>query len=333
LEIEQHKPKPKGKNSKMKEVISKGDYYITREIDKDGSNLYKMNTEEEAQIDEALEQLDGEMKLDYKPKVLLLGKPNVGKSTLLNTLFNEEKQIVSDIAGTTLSTNDYEFEAPNGNSYIFIDSAGIRKKGSRTLGAESFATFRTIEQAYKSDAILFILDASVPISHQDQVVGGVCKEAHKGLVILANKSDLLSAEQKKQWQTDLFKKFEFLKSEDVIFISALEKVNIETIFEKLDDVLQRRGASIPANELRKLFNYIMKQKKPPKLPTKKKAICYDLLQTKTNPPTFELLVKDKATIHWSYQRFLENIIRRQFKLNNTGVKVKLTEVIRKNVEK
>jgi GTPase len=354
IEVEEHKPAPKGKRNTIKEVLKKGDYFITRNIDKQGSNLYKMvnknevmqDDESEDSDEETLTNEDGEytydesmgeitkaMDLDYKPRVLLLGKPNVGKSSLLNTLFKEEKQIVSDIAGTTLSVNDYDYTASNGNTYTFIDSAGIRKKGSRILGAETFATFRTIEAAYSCDAILFILDASQPISHQDQVVGGICKEAHKGLIILANKLDLLDADQKKEWQVNLFKKFEFLKSEDVVFISATEQLNIDKIFNKLDDVLQRRNVEIPTAELRKLFNYLMKQRKPPKLPTKRKAVCYDLIQTKTNPPTFELLVKDRETIHWSYQRFLENIIRKQFKLNNTGVKVKLTEVYNKNVER
>ena len=355
VEVEEHKPKPKGKRNTIREVIKQGDYFITRAVEKDGTKgLYKLEHDEavedddedevdteveqlsedgEYEYDETMEDIDTAMKLDYKPKVLLLGKPNVGKSSLLNALFKEEKQIVSDIAGTTLSVNDYDYEAVNGNTYTFIDSAGIRKKGSRILGAETFATFRTIEAAYACDVILFILDASQPISHQDQVVGGICKEAHKGLVILANKMDLLDADQKKEWQVQLFKKFEFLKSEDVVFISATEELNLERIFKRLDDVLQRRSVEIKPTELRKLFNFLMKQRKPPKLPTKRKAICYDLIQTKSNPPTFELLVKDRATIHWSYQRFLENIIRKQFKLNNTGVKVRLTEVYNKNVER
>jgi GTPase len=338
FEIEQHKERPRGKRSVMKEVLKKGDYYITRNIDKEGNSLYKLNANEEMSDDDIEGEIDEagmaeEMKQDFKPKVLLLGKPNVGKSSLLNSLFNEEKQIVSEIAGTTMSVNDYDYEAANGNTYTFIDSTGIRKKGSRTFGAETFATYRTIETAYSCDAILFIMDASEAISHQDMVIGGICKEAHKGLVILANKADLLDADQKKAWQMELFKKFEFLKSEDVIFISATKKTNLNLIFERLDDVLNRRSITITANDLRKLFNYLMKQRKPPKLPTKRRAICYDLIQTKSNPPTFEFLVKDKQTIHWSYSRFLENIIRKQFKLNNTGVKVKLTEVINKNVVK
>ncbi|MGL4759836.1 MAG: ribosome biogenesis GTPase Der [Patescibacteria group bacterium] len=350
IEIEAVKEKPRGKRSQLKEVIAKGNYFITRNIDEDGNNLYKLsskqleqeNTEDhDSQNDDQIEfddsidtqELNNSMQLDYMPKILLLGKPNVGKSSLINSLFNEEKQIVSDIPGTTLSVNDFEYQAENGNKYSFIDSTGIRKKGSRTFGAETFATYRTIEAAYSCDAILFIMDASQAISHQDMVIGGICKEAHKGLVILANKMDLLDADQKKVFQTDLFKKFEFLKSEDVVFISATEKTNLESIFLRIDDVLQRRSADIEPKELRKVFNYLMKQRKPPKLPTKRKAVCYDLIQTKNNPPTFEFLVKDKSTIHWSYVRFLENLLRKQFKLNNTGVKVRITEVINKNVEK
>jgi GTPase len=334
LEVEAVKEAPKGKNRYIKEVIKSGNYFIVRNVDKEGiPATYELVTKEgETITDEDMQELDETMQKDYVPKVMLLGKPNVGKSSLVNTLFREEKQIVSDVAGTTLSVNDYLYTTRAGKQYIFIDSTGIRRTGSRESGAESFATFRTIDAAYSADVILFILDASQPISHQDQVVGGIAKEAHKGLIILANKVDLLTADQKEEFKDDLFKKFAFLKQEDLVFISATEGLNLQNIFAKVDDILNRRGQTIPRNELRKVFNYLMKQKKPPKLPAKRKAVCYDLIQSKSNPPTFEFLVKDKDTIHWSYLRFLENLLRRQFKLNDTGVKVKLTEIFNKNVE-
>ena len=376
IEIEEKKEGPAGKKKYIKEVIAKGNYFIVRNVLKDGSpstyemvdkdgniiddsfgkaatseyedaegNPYKImgggHKNEEGDAEDNLENTDGleeAMKeekpmYDYTPKILLLGKPNVGKSTLINTILEDDIQIVSDVAGTTLSVNDYEYTANSGNTYSFIDSAGIRKKGARTIGVETFATFRTIDAAYKADLILFILDASQPISHQDQVVGGICKEAHKGLIILANKADLMDKDARDKFKHDLFKKFDFLKSEDLLFISAKEDVNIDKIFTKIDDVLSRRGSEISRQDLRKLFNYLMKNKRPPKLATKRKAVCYDLVQTTSNPPTFELLVKDKDAIHWSYERFLNNIIRKQFKLNDTGVKIKITEVFRKNVDK
>jgi GTPase len=334
MPIELAKEAPKGKNRFIKEVIKKGDYYIVRNVDKGGApTTYEMVTKEGEMIpDDVMEDLDDTMKENYIPRVMMLGKPNVGKSSLINTLLKEEVQIVSDVAGTTLSVNDYLYTSKYGKQYVFVDSTGIRKTGSRESGAETFATFRTIEAAYNSDVILFILDASQPISHQDQVVGGVAKEAHKGLIILANKVDLLDADQKEDFKSDLFKRFAFLKPENLVFISATEKMNLQGIFSKIDDILERRSTLIPRNELRKVFNYLMKQKQPPKLPAKRKAVCYDLIQTKANPPTFEFLVKDKDTIHWSYLRFLENLIRKQFKLNETGVKVKLTEILNKNVE-
>jgi GTPase len=347
--VDKDEQRIRGKNRFIKEVIKKGNYFIVRNVNKDGSPAtYEMVSKDGEDLmeldDQEINDLEAQMQEDIVPKIVILGKPNVGKSTLLNTLFKEEKQIVSDIAGTTLSVNEYPYQRTVSTqneegqwietikNYELLDTAGIRKKGSRVTGVETFATFRTIESAYLADLIIFLLDASQPISHQDQVVGGIAKEAHKGLLIVANKVDLLDLDGQKAFQKDLFKKFDFLKQEDVVFVSAKEGINLRGIFNKVDEILARRGSLIPRPELRKLFNYLMKNKKPPKLPAKRKAVCYDLIQTKTNPPTFEFLVKDKDTIHWSYIRFLENTLRRQFKLNDTGIKIKITEIFNKNVE-
>jgi len=270
---------------------------------------------------------------------------------LFNALAGEDIQIVTDIAGTTLSVNDLVIEH-EGKEYVLLDTAGIRKAGQRTFGSESFATYRTIQAAYEADVILFMVDATQPLTHQDQVVAGIVKEAKKGVVVIANKADQADADQRKKFIREFMKKFNFLKVQSFVWLSAqglidsemdfsvvegenndfVETiVDIDNLWYEIDRAMSERRKAIDPQEVRKLFNFLMKKKPPKKLRNKKRPICYDLLFTKSSPPTFELLVKDKSTIHWSYVRFLENIIRDQFRFSATGVSVKLTEVERKQV--
>jgi HAD superfamily hydrolase (TIGR01509 family) len=269
------------------------------------------------------------------PKIILLGKPNVGKSSLFNALTDRDLQIVTDIAGTTLSVNDYLLERVNKKGkkkqYVLLDSTGIRRPGQRTLGVETFATFRTIEAAYQADVACFILDGSEPLTHQDQVVAGICKEAKKGIVMILNKADLVDPEERQQYLRHLFAKFQFLKEVKYTWVSAKEGVNLDAIWELIDESIMNRGKEISHEDLRKLFNYLMKKQPPKKLSAKKKAVIYDLVYKKANPPTFELLVKDKSTIHWSYMRFLENTLRKQFGFAGASIVVKMVEVKRKRV--
>jgi HAD superfamily hydrolase (TIGR01509 family) len=274
-------------------------------------------------------------RLKIIPKIILLGKPNVGKSSLFNALADKDMQIVTDIAGTTLSVNDYLLERYNKNNkkkqYILLDSTGIRRPGQRTFGAETFATFRTIEATYQADVACFILDGSEPLTHQDQVVAGICKEAKKGIVMILNKADLVSPEERQQYLRHLFAKFQFLKEVKYAWVSAKDGINLEEIWDLIDESIANRGKEISHEDLRKLFNYIMKKQPPKKLSAKKKAVIYDLVYKKANPPTFELLVKDKETIHWSYMRFLENTLRKQFGFAGASIVVKMVEIKRKRV--
>jgi small GTP-binding protein len=283
-------------------------------------------------------------KIPSTPKIILLGKPNVGKSSLFNALTEKDLQIVTETAGTTLSVNDTLLvrNIPTTNKvtgvkskrekeYVLLDSTGIRKPGQRTFGAESFATFRTIEAAYEADVICFMVDGSQDLSHQDQVVAGIAKESKNGLVVIINKADLLDEEQKQNYLHHFHHRFRFLKVNEFVWISAKESTNLEAIWKAIDTSLYNRTRLISRAEVRKLFNYLMKQKPPKKLLTKKRPVIYDLLYTSAEPPTFELLIKDKKSIHWSYVRFLENIIRDQFGFKGTGIKLNIEQVNRKDV--
>ena len=283
-------------------------------------------------------------RLPATPKIILLGKPNVGKSSLFNALAEEDLQIVTDTAGTTLSVNDYLLkrtirhrnkvtgeESTREKDYILLDTTGIRKPGQRTFGAESFATYRTIEATYEADVVCLIVDGSQPLTHQDQVVAGIAHESRNGLVVIINKADLLDDEAKQQFLRSFHQAFRFLKVQEFVWVSAKNKENLGAIWKAIDTSLYQRKRLISRGEVRKLFNYLMKQKPPKKLRTKKRPVIYDLVYTDTEPPTFELLIKDKTSIHWSYVRFLENIIRNQFGFEGTGIKLKVVQVNRKDV--
>ncbi len=285
-----------------------------------------------------------EERIPQVPKIILLGKPNVGKSSLFNALSTQDLQIVTDIAGTTLSINDYLLERDvlytnpktgetqhRHKNYILLDTTGIRKPGQRTFGAETFATNRTVEAAYEADVICLIVDGSQPLTHQDQVVAGIARQSRNGLVVIVNKADLLDDEDKTAFMRSFTHKFTFLKVDTFVWVSAKEKIGLDKIWKSIDLSLHNRQRLITRAEVRRLFNYLMKQKPPKKLRTKKRPIIYDLVYTDTKPPTFELLVKDKTTLHWSYLRFLENKIKDQFHFQATGIKLKVVEVNRKNV--
>jgi phosphoglycolate phosphatase-like HAD superfamily hydrolase len=215
--------------------------------------------------------------------------------------------------------------------YVLLDSTGIRRPGQRTFGAESFATFRTIEEAYDADVICMVVDGSEPLAHQDQVVAGIVSQAKKGVVVIVNKADLVDELGRVKFQLEFEHKFQFLKIKKFVWVSAKTGEGMNLIWNSIDYALEERNMDISREELRKLFNYLMKQKPPKKLRLEKRPVVYDLLYDNSKTPTFELLVKNKATIHWSYLRFLENTLRKNFGFVNTEIKVKAVNVSRKMV--
>ncbi|GAB4144184.1 MAG: hypothetical protein OHK0017_02450 [Patescibacteria group bacterium] len=217
--------------------------------------------------------------------------------------------------------------------YILLDTAGIRKAGQRTLGVETFATYRTVAAVNEADVVLMVFDASQPLTHQDQVVAGIATESKKGLVVLLNKSDIVDEVQREKFVRSFQSKFQFLKIDRVIWVSAEKRKKLGEIWDAVDEVIASRSKNIDPAELRKVFNYLMRQKPPQKMTDRKKPVIYDLVFTKQAPPTFELWVRFADTIHWSYTRFLANFLGKQFNFVGGNPIVKIVEKKRMNLVK
>ena len=234
--------------------------------------------------------------------------------------FEGEEELVDE------SYEEVEVDIDLNKKYTLLDSTGIRRPGQRTFGAETFATERTIQAAYDADVICMVVDGSEPLSHQDQVVAGILREAKKGIVVIVNKADLVEKEEQAKFIREFEGKFAFLKVKKFLWVSAKSGYNKKEIWNTIDMALEERKMEIPREEIRKLFNYLMKQKPPTKQRMQKRPVIYDLIYTNERNPTFELLCKNKAAVHWSYIRFLENVIRRNFGFENTEIKVKAVNI-------
>lgn len=220
---------------------------------------------------------------------------------------------------------------PKTKKYILLDSAGIRKHSKRQMGAEDFAVFRTIQAAKECNVICLVVDGSQPLTHQDQVVASIAKESNKGIVVIANKSDIVDDYLKKEFERSFYLKFAFLKVLNFIWISALKKHGLHEVWKAVDIAIMQQSIEIDPIHLRKIFNFLIKKKPPTKLSTQKKPILYDLIFSKSSPPTFDLLIKDKKTLDKGYIKFLENFLRKEFNLTSTGFKINLIEIKKKRL--
>ena len=261
--------------------------------------------------------------------VCFLGKPNVGKSSLVNALLGKEKVIVSNIPGTTRDAVDTQITWED-QKFNLIDTAGLRRRGKIERGLEKLSSFRSIDAIERSDVVCLILDYEEGIRNQDQHISSYVQDAGKGLVLVVNKVDLMEDREKDENRmiNILMKRFDFLPWAPIIFISALRRKNIEKALQLSKEIYQERFKRIDSEEL----NLFMKQttfKHVPPAHRNTVPIFYSTQQDAVNPPSFVYYVNNPKAIHFSYRRYLENELRKKYGFNGTSIKLYFKEKAKK----
>ncbi|MEE1169571.1 MAG: ribosome biogenesis GTPase Der [Anaerovoracaceae bacterium] len=252
--------------------------------------------------------------------VAVIGKPNVGKSSLVNALLGEERVIVSDIAGTTRDSIDTPLEK-DGERYILVDTAGIRRKNKIYEDIERYSVIRAIAAIERSDVCLVMLDAGSGISDQDKKIAGLAHEAGKGIVICVNKWDAVEKETNtmKEFKKRIEAEFPFMSYAPAIFISAKTGKRLGSVLETVKMVAENRSVRIPTGQLNSLISDAVMMKQPPSDKGKSLKIYY-AAQIGIRPPLFSFKVNSRELMHFSYSRYLENRIRDTFGFEGTSIK-------------
>lgn len=261
--------------------------------------------------------------------VCFLGRPNAGKSSLVNAILGEEKLIVSPVAGTTRDSTDTEVVYDE-QKYTLIDTAGLRRRGKIEPGLEKLSALRSLEALERSDIACLILDYERGIRKQDLSISSYVQDAKKGLVLVVNKSDLMKDPEsdRNRFVRILRHRFDFLPWVPVLFVSALKKKNIEKILEMAQEIYKERFKQIGNDELDGFMKEITHRHIPPKVTLTTPKI-YSLEQTGINPPAFTFWVNDDKAFHFSYRRYLENEIRKKYGFNGTGIRLIYKNKLRK----
>lgn len=257
---------------------------------------------------------------DDRPKIAVVGKPNAGKSSIINKLLGEDRVIVSDIAGTTRDAIDTAVKY-NGNEYIFIDTAGLRRKNKIKEEIERFSIIRTVTAVERCDVTVLVIDATQGISEQDAKIAGIAHERGKGIIIAVNKWDAIEKDDKTiyKFTQEIRDVLSFMPYAEIIFISAKTGQRLPKIFEMIDMVIQNNSMRIATGVLNEIVTEATALKQPPSDKGKRLKIFYTT-QASVKPPTFIFFVNDKNLMHFSYTRYLENKIRESFGFKGTSLK-------------
>ena len=265
-------------------------------------------------------------------KVAVIGKPNVGKSSLINKILGENRNIVSDIAGTTRDAIDSPYENEKGK-YVFIDTAGIRRKSKVTEKIEKYSDMRSILAVERADVALIMIDATEGVTDQDAKIAGEAHEAGKGVIIVVNKWDEYEKETGtlEEYKKKVYNKLSYLSYAPIIFISAKTGQRVDKLFDMINDVAEQNAKRVTTAMLNQVINEAIAIVQPPTDKGKRLKIYYGT-QVATKPPTFIIFVNKKELFHFSYERYLVNQFRKEFGLEGTPIRIIAREKLDKEVE-
>lgn len=266
---------------------------------------------------------------DERPRIAIIGRPNAGKSSIINKLLGEERVIVSDVAGTTRDAIDTEV-VRNENHYVFIDTAGLRRKSKIKEDLERYSIIRTVSAVERCNVAVLVIDATEGVTEQDAKIAGIAHERGKGMIVAVNKWDLVEKDDKTiyRFSEDIRDVLSFMPYAELIFISAKTGQRLPRLFETIDAVIENHSLRIATGVLNEIVSEAVAMQQPPSDKGKRLKIYY-VTQVSVKPPTFVIFVNDKELMHFSYTRYLENQIRNAFGFRGTALRM----IIRERKEK
>ncbi|MBE5949241.1 MAG: ribosome biogenesis GTPase Der [Lachnospiraceae bacterium] len=262
---------------------------------------------------------------DERPRVAIVGKPNVGKSSIINKLLGENRVIVSDIAGTTRDAVDTPIER-NGNEYVFIDTAGLRRKSKIKEELERYSIIRTVSAVERADVVVLVIDATEGVTEQDAKIAGIAHERGKGMIVAVNKWDAIEKNDKTIYEfTKQIKDIlSFMPYAEYLFISAKTGQRLNKLFDVIDVVIQNHSLRVATGVLNEIFMEAIAMQQPPSDKGKRLKLFY-ITQVSVKPPTFVIFVNDKELMHFSYTRYIENKVREAFGFAGTPLRFIIRE--------
>lgn len=279
-------------------------------------------------LDEVVKHFDAsqmEEEEDDRPRIAVVGKPNVGKSSLINKLLGENRVIVSNIAGTTRDAVDTEV-VYNGTEYIFIDTAGLRRKSKIKEDLERYSIIRTVSAVERADVVILVIDATEGVTEQDAKIAGIAHDRGKGIIVAVNKWDAIEKNDKTiyEFTKKIKDTLSFMQYAEMVFISAVTGQRMNKMFELIDMVRENQTMRIATGVLNEIMTEAVAMQQPPSDKGKRLKLYY-MTQVAVKPPTFVIFVNDKELMHFSYVRYLENRIRESFGFKGTALKFLIRE--------
>ena len=267
----------------------------------------------------------GEEEEDDRPRIAIVGKPNVGKSSIINKLLGKNRVIVSDIAGTTRDAIDTAIKH-NGKEHVFIDTAGLRRKNKIKEELERYSIIRTVTAVERADVVLMVIDATEGITEQDAKIAGIAHERGKGIIIVVNKWDAIEKNDKtmNEFEKDIRKTLAYMPYAEIMYVSAQTGQRLSKLYDMIDMVMENQTLRVATGVLNEIMAEAVAMQQPPSDKGKRLKLYY-ITQVSVKPPTFVIFVNDKELMHFSYTRYLENKIREAFGFRGTSLKFFIRE--------